>query len=173
MSAPAVPVIEYATARTKIGRVLVASRGAGACWIAIGDTGEQLLEQLQQEFPDATLREDPQGMRPLVDAVAGLAAGRAAGSVIPLDVTGTEFQREVWRAVSGVGAGETASYSEIARRVGRPTAVRAVAGACGANRLALAIPCHRIVGADGSLTGYRWGADRKRVLLELERKSAG
>lgn len=165
--------IRYATTRTGVGRLLVASRGAGACWIAIGDTGEQLVEDLRREYPDTPLREDPAGMRTLIEAVAALAEGRGSAKDIPLEVSGTEFQRRVWDAVRGIPEGSTASYSDIARRIGRPTSMRAVAGACAANRLALAIPCHRVVGADGSITGYRWGVERKRDLLARERRSAG
>ncbi len=124
---------------------------------------------MQGRFPGATLLRSDDGMQPLLARVIGLVEDPRAGFDVPLDLGGTVFQQRVWRALREIPPGETASYTDIATRIGAPRAVRAVAQACAANALAVAIPCHRVVHQDGSLSGYRWGIERKRALLERER----
>jgi AraC family transcriptional regulator of adaptative response/methylated-DNA-[protein]-cysteine methyltransferase len=160
--------IRFAVGRCWLRRVLVASSAAGVCAILIGDDQNALARDLAKRFPTARLvRGGGKVEQFLAEAVAVLAApGR--GLDLPLDPRGTAFQRRVWQALRDIPAGSTASYTEIAARIGRPGSVRAVAAACAANPIAIAIPCHRVVRADGGLAGYRWGVERKRALLERE-----
>lgn len=162
----------HATARCSLGWVLVAATARGVCAISLGDAPAVLATELQSRFPKARVVEPEPGFATWVDAVVRLIDDpvRAGGLDLPLDIRGTSFQRRVWEALQHIPAGSTASYSEVAKRVGRPQAARAVAAACAANKLAVAIPCHRVVAADGDLAGYRWGVDRKRSLLDRERK---
>jgi AraC family transcriptional regulator of adaptative response/methylated-DNA-[protein]-cysteine methyltransferase len=145
----------------------VAQSERGVCSILIGDDPARLDQDLRNRFPEANLI-DGKGGEELTTQVAGLIEKPGAGLDLPLDVRGTAFQQLVWEAVQRIPPGSTASYTDIARQIGVPGAVRAVAQACGANVLAVAIPCHRVIGNDGSLSGYRWGVERKRALLARE-----
>ena len=136
--------------------------------ILIGDDPAKLLQELQDQFPKAKLLGNESGFEDLVARVVGLVEKPGAGFDLPLDIRGTAFQQRVWKALRQIPLGSTATYTDIARQIGMPKAVRAVAQACGANSLAVAIPCHRVIRNDGSLSGYRWGVERKRVLLERE-----
>lgn len=150
-----------------LGSILVAQSDRGVCSILIGEDPARLAEDLRTQSPKANLI-DEQGHEELVAQVAGLIEKPGAGLDLPLDVQGTAFQQLVWDAVRRIPPGSTASYTQIARQIGAPGAVRAVAQACGANTLAVAIPCHRVIRNDGSLSGYRWGVERKRALLARE-----
>ena len=160
--------IRFAIGQCSLGAILVAQSERGVCAILIGDDPDALARDLQDRFPRAELIGGDAGFEQLVARVVGFVEMPALGLDLPLDVRGTAFQRRVWQALREIPAGSTASYTEIARRIGAPTAVRAVAGACAANALAVAIPCHRVVRNDGGLAGYRWGVERKRTLLERE-----
>jgi AraC family transcriptional regulator of adaptative response/methylated-DNA-[protein]-cysteine methyltransferase len=150
---------------------LVAQSKKGVCSILIGDNPETLIRDLQDQFPKANLIGDEAGYQELIAKVVGLMEEPGIGLDLPLDIRGTAFQQRVWKALQQIPPGSTATYTEIARRIGMPKAVRAVAQACGANALAVAIPCHRVIRNDGSLSGYRWGVDRKRALLEREARA--
>ncbi|WP_426699609.1 bifunctional DNA-binding transcriptional regulator/O6-methylguanine-DNA methyltransferase Ada [Rhodanobacter sp. Col0626] len=160
--------IRFAIGECSLGAILVAQSGRGVCAILIGDDPDQLARDLQDRFPRANMIGDDPAFEKLVARVVGFVETPGIGLDLPLDVRGTAFQQRVWQALREIPAGVTASYSEIARRIGSPSAVRAVAGACAANMLAVAIPCHRIVRNDGGLSGYRWGVERKRALLDRE-----
>ena len=164
--------IRSATVATSIGTLLVAATDRGVCAVTLGDSVEALETALRREYPAATIAPGDEELRGWLRAVVDQVEGRP-GEPVPLDVQGTAFQQRVWEALRQVPRGTTVSYSEIARRIGRPSAARAVAGACADNRLALVIPCHRVVRGDGELGGYRWGIERKRTLLARERASAG
>jgi AraC family transcriptional regulator of adaptative response/methylated-DNA-[protein]-cysteine methyltransferase len=138
------------------------------CAILIGDDPDALARDLQDRFPRAKLIGGDAGFEQLVAKVVGLVEAPRLGLDLPLDVRGTAFQQRVWQALRDIPAGNTVSYADLARRIGAPKSVRAVAQACGANALAVAIPCHRVVRNDGALAGYRWGVERKRALLERE-----
>jgi AraC family transcriptional regulator of adaptative response/methylated-DNA-[protein]-cysteine methyltransferase len=161
----------HAIGRSSLGCVLVAATRRGVCAILMGDDPATLRADLKARFPKAALVEPTPGFAELVAEVVRFVddPGRADGLNLPLDIRGTTFQRRVWEALRAIPAGETASYGEIAQRVGSPHAVRAVASACAANKIAVAIPCHRVIAADGALSRYRWGVERKRRLLERER----
>ena len=161
--------IEFAIGESSLGAILVARSQRGVCAISLGDDAEALLRELQDRFPRAELIGGDAGFERLVAQVVGLIEQPELGIDLPLDVRGTAFQQRVWRALRQIPPGETASYAQIAQRIGSPTSVRAVAGACAANTLAVAIPCHRVVRSDGGLSGYRWGVERKQALLERER----
>ncbi|ACA15573.1 transcriptional regulator, AraC family [Methylobacterium sp. 4-46] len=161
--------IRFAVGPCSLGSVLVAATGKGLCAILLGDDPEALVRDLQNRFPKADLIGGDPGFEALVAQVVGLVEAPEAGRVdLPLDIIGTAFQQRVWQALRAIPAGETATYTQIARAIGEPRAVRAVAQACGANPLAVAIPCHRVVRHDGALSGYRWGVERKRTLLARE-----
>ena len=160
--------VTYATGTTSLGQVVVASTGEGITAILLGDDEARLIADLRREFPQARHADREGSGRTALEKVLTLVVDPAAGFDLPLDIAGTDFQLRVWRALRDIPAGETASYSAIAERIGAREAVRAVAQACGANRIAVAIPCHRVVAADGSLSGYRWGIERKRALLDRE-----
>ncbi len=140
----------------------------GICAILLGDDAEQLAHDLQDRFPNAELIGGDKQFERVVAAVVGLVENPNVGFDLPLDIRGTAFQQRVWHALREIPVGTTASYTDIANRIGSPKAVRAVAGACAANALAVAIPCHRVVRSDGNLSGYRWGVERKRALLKKE-----
>jgi AraC family transcriptional regulator of adaptative response/methylated-DNA-[protein]-cysteine methyltransferase len=166
-------IIRWCSARSPFGWIVVGSTQRGLCWLSLAATAAEAESSLRAEFPAAELRRDPSLSR-LVDAALqsvrdgeDLAASRAA--VDALDLRGTVFQLRVWQALRQIPRGETRSYSQLARDLGEPNATRAVARACATNRVALVVPCHRVVGASGSLTGYRWGVERKRQLLDAER----
>lgn len=160
--------LRFAVGQCTLGAVLVAENATGVCAILLGNDAEALRRDLAARFPDARLHGDEPGMAPLLQQVVGLVEAPQQGNDLPLAPRGTPFQLRVWRALREIPAGQTASYADIARRIGMPRAIRAVARACGANPLAVAIPCHRVVRQDGSLSDYRWGIERKRVLLERE-----
>lgn len=160
--------IRFAIGECSLGAILVAASERGLCAILLGDDPAALARDLQDRFPQATLLGGEAGFEAWVAQVVGLVEAPKVGLNLPLDIRGTAFQQRVWQALRDIPPGQTASYSEIARRLGQPKAVRAVAGACAANALAVAIPCHRVVRTDGSLSGYRWGVERKRALLERE-----
>jgi AraC family transcriptional regulator, regulatory protein of adaptative response / methylated-DNA-[protein]-cysteine methyltransferase len=161
--------IRFAIGECSLGAILVARSARGVCAIHLGDDPEVLVRELEDRFPHASLIGGDPDFEALVARVVGLVEAPGVGADLPLDVRGTAFQQRVWRALREIPAGSTASYTEIARRIGAPTAVRAVARACAANPLAVAIPCHRVVRTDGGLSGYRWGIARKRALLRRER----
>ena len=162
--------IEFAIGESSLGAILVARSQRGVCAISLGDDADLLLRELQDRFPRAELIGGDAGFEQLVARVVGFVEQPNIGIALPLDVRGTAFQQRVWDALRKIPAGETASYAQIAQRIGSPTAVRAVAQACAANTLAVAIPCHRVVRSDGGLSGYRWGVERKRTLLARERE---
>ncbi|QPN44772.1 MULTISPECIES: bifunctional DNA-binding transcriptional regulator/O6-methylguanine-DNA methyltransferase Ada [Pseudomonas] len=160
--------IHFAVGQCSLGAILVAQSEKGICAILLGDAPEALLEQLQDQFPNARLIGGDAEYERLVAQVVGFVEAPALGLDLPLDVQGTAFQERVWQALREVPLGGRVSYTEIAERIGAPKAVRAVAMACAANRIAVAIPCHRVVRRDGDISGYRWGVERKRQLLERE-----
>ena len=158
--------IQFAVGECWLGPILVAATERGVCAISLGDDPDELLRDLQDRFPQAELIGGDAQFEQIVATVVGLVAQPSRETELPLDIRGTAFQQQVWQALRKIRPGTTATYSEIAAKLGRPTAVRAVAAACAANPLAVAIPCHRVVRTDGSLAGYRWGIDRKRALLQ-------
>jgi len=162
--------IRFAIGQCTLGAILVAASARGICAILLGDDPAALTRDLQDHFPRAELRGGDAGFERWVAQVVGFVEQPRLGLDLPLDVRGTVFQQRVWQALQKIPAGTTASYTEIAQRIGAPKSVRAVAGACAANTLAVAIPCHRVVRIDGGLSGYRWGVARKRALLEREAK---
>jgi len=163
--------IRFAVGQCSLGSILVAASDRGVCAIFIGDDPNELARNLQDRFPRANLKGGDAAFEKLVAQVVGLVEVPALGMDLPLDVRGTAFQQRVWQALRAIPCGSTVSYSELARAIGAPKSVRAVAQACGANPLAVAIPCHRVVRSDGALSGYRWGVERKRVLLDREAKA--
>jgi AraC family transcriptional regulator of adaptative response/methylated-DNA-[protein]-cysteine methyltransferase len=160
--------IRFAVAETSLGALLVAATERGICAIRLGDDPDALVRGLQDRFCHAELAGDDPDFDSLVAEVAGLVETPGRSVDLPLDVRGTAFQEAVWRALRAIPPGTTTTYSALAAAVGRPGAVRAVGAACGANPVAVAVPCHRVVRTDGDLTGYRWGVDRKRELLRRE-----
>jgi AraC family transcriptional regulator of adaptative response/methylated-DNA-[protein]-cysteine methyltransferase len=162
-------VIRFAVGRCAFGSILVAATGKGVCAISLGDDPEPLEQELQVVFPRARLIRGDKNFAGMISKVIQFVEEPHAGIDLPLDVRGTAFQRRVWDVLRKVRPGSTASYAEVARRIGAPKAARAVASACASNKMAVAIPCHRIVRADGGLSGYRWGVERKRALLAREK----
>ncbi|GGB97441.1 bifunctional DNA-binding transcriptional regulator/O6-methylguanine-DNA methyltransferase Ada [Pseudoduganella buxea] len=160
--------IRFAIAQCSLGAILVASTDVGICAILLGDDPELLARDLQDRFPKAELIGAEADYEQTVARVIGMVEAPELGLDLPLDVRGTAFQQRVWQALRTIPAGRTVSYTELARLIGAPASVRAVAGACAANAVAIAIPCHRVVRTDGSLSGYRWGVERKQALLERE-----
>lgn len=160
--------IRFATGVCSLGTVLVAATGKGVCAILLGDDAGELVRELEKRFPRAELIGGDREFERTVAQVVSFVEAPRLGLHLPLDVRGTAFQQSVWQALRAIPVGARASYSEIAERIGAPKAVRAVAQACAANSLAVAIPCHRVVRQDGGLSGYRWGVERKRALLERE-----
>ncbi len=163
--------IRFAVGQCSLGAILVAQSERGICAILLGDDPHQLVCDLQDQFRRANLIGADTEFEQLIARVVGFIEAPAIGLDLPLDVRGTAFQERVWQALREIPVGSTASYADIALRIGSPKAVRAVAQACGANSLAVAIPCHRVVRSDGNLSGYRWGVERKRELLEREGKT--
>jgi AraC family transcriptional regulator of adaptative response/methylated-DNA-[protein]-cysteine methyltransferase len=153
-----------------LGWMLMAATPRGICWLAFGPSPEVLTAELAEAFPRARWIDDSARLRDWFERVRGFILLPEAGIDLPLDVRGTAFQARVWDALRRIPLGATRSYGEVARAIGRPSAVRAVASACGANRVALLIPCHRVIAADGALAGYRWGKARKRRLLAREKR---
>jgi AraC family transcriptional regulator of adaptative response/methylated-DNA-[protein]-cysteine methyltransferase len=162
-------VIRFALGECSLGSILVAMTDKGVCAIELGDDPQELVRELQDRFPKATLIGGDREFEHQVAKVVGFIEAPARGLDLPLDIRGTAFQQRVWQALRAIPAGSTASYTEIAKRIGMPKAVRAVAGACASNAIAVAIPCHRVVRSDGSISGYYWGVERKRALLARER----
>jgi len=160
--------IRFAVGQCSLGAILVAQSERGVCAILLGDDPHQLVCDLQDKFRRANLIGADHEFEQLIARVVGFIEAPAIGLDLPLDVRGTAFQERVWQALREIPVGSTASYADVAQRIGQPKAVRAVAQACGANNLAVAIPCHRVVRSDGNLSGYRWGVERKRQLLERE-----
>jgi AraC family transcriptional regulator of adaptative response/methylated-DNA-[protein]-cysteine methyltransferase len=160
--------VQFAVGQCSLGEVLVAASAKGVCAIFLGDDPNKLVEHLQDQFPNADLVGGDRDFERVVAQVIGMIEKPRVRSRLPLDVRGTAFQQKVWQALRRIPPGRTASYAEIARRIRMPKAVRAVARACAANAIAVAIPCHRVVRTDGSLSGYRWGVERKRALLKRE-----
>jgi AraC family transcriptional regulator of adaptative response/methylated-DNA-[protein]-cysteine methyltransferase len=160
--------IRFAVGECWLGSILVAASERGICAISIGDDPNTLVEDLQDYFPKAEFVGGDREFEALVAKVVGFVERPSAGLRLPLDVQGTAFQQRVWQYLSGIPCGQTTTYTELARRAGVPKAVRAVGQACAANRIAVAIPCHRVVRTDGSLSGYRWGIERKAELLKRE-----
>lgn len=168
--------LSYALTHTELGHTLIAATDRGVCSLAFADQPADLLERLAAEFPNAQRVPMAEAQRPLFEAwmqvLADHLQGRTPHRELPLDTRGTAFQHRVWKALQEIPAGAVKSYSELAQAIGEPRAVRAVARACASNRLAVVIPCHRVIRGDGSLAGYRWGLERKRALLEAERAHA-
>jgi AraC family transcriptional regulator of adaptative response/methylated-DNA-[protein]-cysteine methyltransferase len=161
--------IRYTCADSPLGRMLIAATERGVCAIQFARSDGELLEGLRREFPFATRKSDEGGLRSWAGALLQHMKGKELDSSLPLDIRATAFQRRVWTYLQSIPFGATQSYSEVAKGIGRPTAVRAVARACATNPVAVAIPCHRVVREDGSMGGYRWGIERKEALLDLER----
>ncbi|BBK38728.1 bifunctional transcriptional activator/DNA repair enzyme protein Ada [Allostella sp. ATCC 35155] len=162
--------IAYAVAQGPLGQVLAAATERGVCFVALGDDPGDLARVLAAEFPGADLVDDAPALAEILGSVVAYLDGRLPHPELPLDLRGTAFQRRVWQELQRIPPGETASYGEVARRIGQPAAVRAVARACATNPAALVVPCHRVVRGDGAVSGYRWGVERKTALLEQERR---
>jgi len=162
--------IGWCSARTPFGWVIVGATGRGLCWLSLAGSEAEAEASLRAEFPAATLQRDA-SLSSMVDAALEqvLERGDELPVRTPLDLRGTAFQLRVWQALRQIPRGETRSYSQLAREMGAPKSIRAVARACAMNRVALVVPCHRVIGASGALTGYRWGVERKKMLLEVER----
>ena len=160
--------IRFAVGACSLGAILVAATAKGVCAIGLGDDPDALVHDLEDRFPRAELVGGDPEFETRVARVVGFVEAPAHGLDLPLDIRGTTFQQRVWRALREVPAGATATYAEIAVRIGSPGAARAVASACASNPLAVAVPCHRVVRSDGGLSGYRWGVERKRTLLDRE-----
>lgn len=161
-------VIRFAVAGSLLGSVLVAASGKGVCAVSIGDNSRVLFQELRDQFPKARLVGGDESFEKTVADVVAWIEGSGTGLDLPLDLRGTAFQQKVWNALRKIPPGKTVSYTELAARVGKPKAVRAVAGACAANKIAVLVPCHRVLRQDGGLSGYRWGAERKTALLKRE-----
>ena len=160
--------IKFAVGQSSLGAILVASSKKGVAAILLGDDPDELVRDLQDRFPKAHLIGADREYETLVARVVGFVETPKIGLHLPFDIRGTAFQRRVWQALQEIPVGETVSYTEVARRIGAPKAVRAVASACAANKIAVAIPCHRVIRNDGSLAGYAWGVERRRALLDRE-----
>lgn len=161
--------IRFAVGTSSLGAVLVAASPEGLRVISLGDDPGRLVQELRQRFPKAERIDNDPDFAQLVAKVVRLVEAPAESFGLPLDLVGTSFQQRVWQALRDIPAGDTVSYSELARRLGVPKSIRAVAGACAANRLAVAVPCHRAIRSDGTLSGYRWGVERKIELLKREK----
>ena len=163
--------IRYTCADSPLGRMLIAATERGVCAIQFAGSDGELLEGLKREFPFAARKPDDSGLKSWVSALLRQMRGREADASLPLDIRATAFQRRVWTHLQSIPFGATQSYGEVAKAIGQPRAARAVARACATNRIAIAIPCHRVVREDGSKGGYRWGMERKKALLEMEQDS--
>lgn len=165
-------VIAYATRVSTMGLVLVGATAKGVCFVGLGDEEDALIADLGADFPKAERHRDDEGLGDMLDTVVAHLEGHEPNIQLPLDVQATAFQRQVWQALSDIPYGETRSYAQLAEAIGKPGAPRAVGRACGSNPVALLVPCHRAIGADGRLTGYRWGVERKQALLDQEKTLA-
>jgi AraC family transcriptional regulator of adaptative response/methylated-DNA-[protein]-cysteine methyltransferase len=163
--------IRFAIGECSLGSVLVAKSEGGVCAILLGDDPDALARDLLDRFPEPTLIGGDAELEQLVSQVVGFVEAPGPGLDLPLDLRGTAFQQRVWEALREIPAGSTGSYTDIAGRIGSPKSVRAVAQACAANALAVAIPCHRVIRHAGGLSGYRWGVERKRALLQREARA--
>lgn len=161
-------MIRFSIRECSLGSILVAASGNGVCCITLGDDPEFLLADLRNRFRHAEFIGGDSEFEKRVAKVMGFVEAPKLGLDIPLDIRGTAFQHRVWQALRAIPIGSTLSYAQVAEKIGSPKSVRAVAGACAANSIAVAIPCHRVVRSDGNLSGYRWGVERKRSLLERE-----
>jgi AraC family transcriptional regulator, regulatory protein of adaptative response / methylated-DNA-[protein]-cysteine methyltransferase len=161
--------IRYAISASPLGRMLVGTTDRGLCSVLFADNDAEAAVELREQFPQAVLRRDDAGLADAVRFVMGSLRENSNAAALPFHVRATAFQERVWRALRDIPRGETRTYQQIAETIGAPKAVRAVGTACGANKLAVVVPCHRVVGSDGKLTGYRWGVERKQKLLEMER----
>ncbi|MDZ4261104.1 MAG: methylated-DNA--[protein]-cysteine S-methyltransferase [Pseudomonadota bacterium] len=161
-------IMYFSLGQCSLGQLLVAQNEKGICAILLGDNAEYLRADLRQRFPSAVLHEENSPLNDKITQVIDAIEQPTANLQLPLDIQGTLFQQRVWEALQKIPAGETRNYTDIARAIGSPKAVRAVAGACAANAIAVLIPCHRVVRSDGSLSGYRWGVERKQQLLQRE-----
>jgi AraC family transcriptional regulator of adaptative response/methylated-DNA-[protein]-cysteine methyltransferase len=164
--------IRYTTVESPLGRLMVAGTTRGICAVYLSDSDAKIEAELRHEYPQAEVRRDTNGLRQWVAAIVNHLKGRQQGLDLPVDVQATAFQWRVWQALRAIPYGTTRSYSQIARAIGRPSAARAVARACATNPASVVIPCHRVVREDGHLGGYRWGLERKRALLDQERRVA-
>ncbi len=164
--------IHFAIGQCSLGAILVAMSQKGICAISLGDDAQQLICELQDQFPNANLVGDDKQFAQLIAQVVGFIESPHQPLDLPLDIQGTLFQQRVWQALRAIPLGSTLSYTELAKQIGCPSATRAAASACAANKLAIAIPCHRVIRQDGSLSGYRWGVERKQELLRRERKNS-
>jgi AraC family transcriptional regulator of adaptative response/methylated-DNA-[protein]-cysteine methyltransferase len=162
-------IIRYGFGKAMGGQLLVAQSDAGVCAVLLGDTQDELVAELTESFPGGAASLDQATLAGTIEKIEGYIEGSDDAGVIQLDIGGSEFQQNVWRSLLAIPPGETRSYREVAASVGNPQSVRAVGSACGANVLAVAIPCHRVVRGDGALSGYRWGVKRKKSLLDRER----
>ncbi len=162
--------IRYACADSPLGRMLIAATDRGICAIQFARSDGELIEGLKHEFPFAVRKPDEGGLKVWVAALLSKMSGKELSAALPLDIRATAFQRRVWTYLQSIPFGATQSYSQVAKGIGRPTASRAVARACATNPVAVAIPCHRVVREDGNISGYRWGVERKKTLLELEQR---
>jgi AraC family transcriptional regulator of adaptative response/methylated-DNA-[protein]-cysteine methyltransferase len=164
--------IDWATAETPLGLVLVGATPKGLCFVEVGTSAAALVAALKAEFPAASISPGPSAsLKPLAEAARAVALAKDISPDLPVDIRGTAFQWRVWRALTNIPRGETRTYSDLARAIGSSSSVRAVARACATNPIALVVPCHRVIGTDGKLHGYRWGMEVKRKLLETERHS--
>jgi AraC family transcriptional regulator of adaptative response/methylated-DNA-[protein]-cysteine methyltransferase len=162
--------VRYAIADSPLGRMLIAATDRGVCAIQFARSDGELLEGLKREFPFAVRKPDEGGLKAWVGALLEKMAGRELNAALPLDIRATAFQRRVWTYLQSIPFGATRSYGQVAKAIGRPSASRAVARACATNPVAVAIPCHRVVREDGNISGYRWGVERKKTLLEMEQR---
>lgn len=165
--------MQFSVVASPLGRLLVACTEHGVCSVALGDDDRALEKGLRAEFPNADIRGAGSTIHEWISAIVASLRGVGSASAVPTDARGTAFQRQVWNALQHIPRGTTLSYSQVASRIGKPSAVRAVARACATNPVALIVPCHRVIREDGSLGGYRWGLERKQELLELEQASRG
>ncbi|WP_178087315.1 methylated-DNA--[protein]-cysteine S-methyltransferase [Pseudomonas sp. C27(2019)] len=168
MSKLSTAVIEFSSAETAFAAILIARSKQGVCTILLGDSPAELVADLQQRQPNAQLMQNDQALAPYLKKVTDFLDTPQTPLDFPLDIQGSDFQKSVWAVLQTIPVGQTLSYSDVAERLHKPKAVRAVANACAANPLALVIPCHRILRSDGGISGYRWGVERKRALLAKE-----
>jgi AraC family transcriptional regulator of adaptative response/methylated-DNA-[protein]-cysteine methyltransferase len=165
--------IDYTITNCDLGKMLVARTEKGVCAVTFGDDETGLIEKLFGEYPKSEISRNETNLKEYVEAILQNLAGKNRRIVLPIDVQATAFQMQVWETLRKIPYGETLSYKQVAESLGNPKVVRAVARACATNRVAVVIPCHRVVGSDGSLSGYRWGVERKQKLLDTEKKGRG
>lgn len=159
----------FIVAPSSLGHILIAATGKGICAVLIGDDRQALIADLKARFPQADLIADDAALKSKAARIAALVETPDAAFDMPLDIRGTIFQQRVWKELLAIAPGETATYADLAKAIGQPSAARAVAAACAANPLAIVVPCHRVVSSNGALSGYRWGIERKKALLDRER----